>query len=255
MAQGATVIQTKSGHAHGGARQPVRRAVARRSRSTTASGTSCNEAGVRLTVHLGGTDYQKYGADWSEDPETVFGDFDAFQWMMYWGDRPAMELTVGADPAQLLRSLPQHQGVPLGAGHGVGAVHAPQDGPRVHDGTQGEVGGERPARRATVGDLPPALRRRAVPGGERAARRGRGRHRADRVRLRLPARRRPRVARGEYAGAQLGELLRRATSSASCATTSRTSSSAPGDVPPIRAFDRMRSKARNFRGRGSALDE
>ena len=44
-------------------------------------------------MHLGGTDYQKYGADWSEDPETVFGDFDAFQWMMYWGDRPAMELT------------------------------------------------------------------------------------------------------------------------------------------------------------------
>ena len=52
-----------------------------------------NEAGVHLAVHLGGTDYQKYGADWSEDPETVFGDFDAFQWMMYWGDRPAMELT------------------------------------------------------------------------------------------------------------------------------------------------------------------
>jgi predicted TIM-barrel fold metal-dependent hydrolase len=44
-------------------------------------------------VHLGGTDYQKYGADWSEDPDAVFGDFDAFQWMMYWGDRPAMELT------------------------------------------------------------------------------------------------------------------------------------------------------------------
>jgi len=48
-----------------------------------------NEAGVRLAVHLGGTDYQKYGADWSEDPENVFGDFDAFQWVMYWGiDRP-----------------------------------------------------------------------------------------------------------------------------------------------------------------------
>jgi predicted TIM-barrel fold metal-dependent hydrolase len=46
-------------------------------------------------VHLGGTDYQKYGADWSEDPEVTFGDFDAFQWMMYWGDRPAMELTAG----------------------------------------------------------------------------------------------------------------------------------------------------------------
>ena len=52
-----------------------------------------NEAEVRLAVHLGGTDYQKYGADWSENPESVFGDFDAFQWMMYWGDRPAMELT------------------------------------------------------------------------------------------------------------------------------------------------------------------
>ena len=44
-------------------------------------------------MHLGGTDYQKYGADWSEDPSSVFGDFDAFQWVMYWGDRPAMELT------------------------------------------------------------------------------------------------------------------------------------------------------------------
>ena len=52
-----------------------------------------NEAGVRVAVHLGGTDYQKYGADWSEPPDSVFGDFDAFQWMMYWGDRPAMELT------------------------------------------------------------------------------------------------------------------------------------------------------------------
>jgi predicted TIM-barrel fold metal-dependent hydrolase len=44
-------------------------------------------------VHLGGTDYQKYGAEWSEDPTDTFGQFDAFQWMMYWGDRPAMELT------------------------------------------------------------------------------------------------------------------------------------------------------------------
>ena len=51
---------------------------------------------MRVAVHLGGTDYQKYGADWSEDPEAVFGDFDAFQWVMYWGDRPAMELTVRA---------------------------------------------------------------------------------------------------------------------------------------------------------------
>ena len=25
----------------------------------------------------------------------MFGGFDAFQWMMYWGDRPALELTAG----------------------------------------------------------------------------------------------------------------------------------------------------------------
>ena len=69
--------------------------VPRPTRSTTGSGRIVNEAGIRLAVHLGGTDYQKYGADWSEDPTAVFGDFDAFQWMMYWGDRPAMELTAG----------------------------------------------------------------------------------------------------------------------------------------------------------------
>ena len=64
-----TMIQTKSGHAHGGARQPVRRPLTRPIRCSTGSGSICNEAGVRLAVHLGGTDYQKYGADWSEDPD------------------------------------------------------------------------------------------------------------------------------------------------------------------------------------------
>jgi predicted TIM-barrel fold metal-dependent hydrolase len=92
IADGATIIQTKSGHAHGGADNPW----GGRSLADPAFDriwSMVNEAGVRLAVHLGGTDYQKYGADWSEDPNTVFGDFDAFQWMMYWGDRPAMELT------------------------------------------------------------------------------------------------------------------------------------------------------------------
>ncbi len=60
-----------------------------------------NEANIRVAVHLGGTDYAKYGADWSEDPNTPFGDFDAFQWMMYWGDRPAQELTA----AMILHNL------------------------------------------------------------------------------------------------------------------------------------------------------
>jgi predicted TIM-barrel fold metal-dependent hydrolase len=92
MAQGANMIQTKSGHAHGGRDNPFGgRSLADPIYDRFWS--ICNEAGVRLAVHLGGTDYQKYGADWSEDPEAVFFDFDAFQWMMYWGDRPAMELT------------------------------------------------------------------------------------------------------------------------------------------------------------------
>jgi predicted TIM-barrel fold metal-dependent hydrolase len=92
MADGATIIQTKAGHAHGGRDNPF----GGRSLADPVFDefwSICNEAGIRLAVHLGGTDYQKYGADWSEDPETVLGDFDAFQWVNYWGDRPAMELT------------------------------------------------------------------------------------------------------------------------------------------------------------------
>jgi predicted TIM-barrel fold metal-dependent hydrolase len=92
IADGARIIQTKSGHAHGGADNPWGgRSLADPVYDRFWS--ICNEAEIRLTVHLGGTDYQKYGADWSEDPSAVFGDFDAFQWMNYWGDRPVMELT------------------------------------------------------------------------------------------------------------------------------------------------------------------
>jgi predicted TIM-barrel fold metal-dependent hydrolase len=94
IADGARIIQTKSGHAHGGAADPG----GGRSPADPVYDrfwSIVNEANIRLAVHLGGTDYQKYGADWSEDPDTVFGNFDAFQWVMYWGDRPAMELTAG----------------------------------------------------------------------------------------------------------------------------------------------------------------
>ena len=35
-----------------------------------------DEAQVRVATHVGPTDYQKYGADLSEDPEAVLGDFD-----------------------------------------------------------------------------------------------------------------------------------------------------------------------------------
>jgi predicted TIM-barrel fold metal-dependent hydrolase len=92
IADGAIMFQTKSGHAHGGASNPF----GGRSPADPVYDrfwSIVNEAEIRWAVHLGGTDYQKYGADWSEDPECVFGDFDAFQWMMYWGDRPALELT------------------------------------------------------------------------------------------------------------------------------------------------------------------
>ncbi len=94
LADGTPMIQIKAGHAHGGAANPF----GGRSPADPVYDrfwSIANEADVRVAVHLGGTDYQKYGADWSEDPETVFGDFDAFQWVMYWGDRPALELTAG----------------------------------------------------------------------------------------------------------------------------------------------------------------
>jgi predicted TIM-barrel fold metal-dependent hydrolase len=92
LAQGAPVIQIKSGHAHGGRHNPYGgRSVA--DPIYDPIWARINESNTRVAVHLGGTDYQKYGADWSEDPEVTFGQFDAFQWMMYWGDRPAIELT------------------------------------------------------------------------------------------------------------------------------------------------------------------
>lgn len=91
---GTPLIQIKAGHAHGGASHPF----GGRSPADPMFDSiwaRVNEAGVKVAVHLGATDYQKYGADWSEDPEMTFGQFNAFQWMTYWGDRPAMELASG----------------------------------------------------------------------------------------------------------------------------------------------------------------
>jgi predicted TIM-barrel fold metal-dependent hydrolase len=88
------MVQFKSGHAHGGRDNPFGgRSIA--DPIFDPVWARINEAGLRVAVHLGATDYQKYGAEWSEDPDVTFGQFDAFQWMMYWGDRPAMELTAG----------------------------------------------------------------------------------------------------------------------------------------------------------------
>ncbi|MEX1008710.1 MAG: amidohydrolase family protein [Acidimicrobiia bacterium] len=94
LEQGSPMVQFKSGHAHGGRDNPFGgRSIADPIFDPVWS--RINEAHGRVCVHLGPSDYQKYGADWSEDPEITFGDFDAFQWVMYWGDRPAMELTAG----------------------------------------------------------------------------------------------------------------------------------------------------------------
>jgi len=91
---GAPMLQIKSGHAHGGRANPF----GGRSPADPIFDpiwSRVNETGMRLCVHLGATDYQKYGSDWSENPDLTFGQFSNFQWMMYWGDRPALELTAG----------------------------------------------------------------------------------------------------------------------------------------------------------------
>jgi predicted TIM-barrel fold metal-dependent hydrolase len=91
---GAPIIQFRAGHAHGGRDNPL----GGRSPADPVYDpvwSRINEAGIPVCSHLSSTDYAKYGADWSEDGEDVFGKFDAFQWMMYWGDRPALELTAG----------------------------------------------------------------------------------------------------------------------------------------------------------------
>ena len=52
-----------------------------------------NEAGVRVAVPLHGRARHDGMAAWGEDPETPYPRYDAFQWTMYWSDRPIMEMT------------------------------------------------------------------------------------------------------------------------------------------------------------------
>ena len=48
-----------------------------------------NEARINICTHLSTvTFYGRQGLEWDED-EVMLGDMDAFQWMMYYGDRPA----------------------------------------------------------------------------------------------------------------------------------------------------------------------
>jgi predicted TIM-barrel fold metal-dependent hydrolase len=56
----------------------------------------CNEAGINVCTHLANvTFYAKHGEEWDE-PEAMLGDMDAFQWVMYYGDRPAYETAAAA---------------------------------------------------------------------------------------------------------------------------------------------------------------
>jgi predicted TIM-barrel fold metal-dependent hydrolase len=49
-----------------------------------------NEAELRVACHLGGT-YARMGEEWSEDPAARYQNFDGFQWVAYWSDRPIMD--------------------------------------------------------------------------------------------------------------------------------------------------------------------
>lgn len=48
------------------------------------------EADCRIAIHLGGH-FGKRGAEWGEDPETHYKDFNGFQWITEWSDFPIME--------------------------------------------------------------------------------------------------------------------------------------------------------------------
>ncbi|MEY2430908.1 MAG: hypothetical protein QOC92_633 [Acidimicrobiaceae bacterium] len=56
----------------------------------------CSEAGIALATHLATiTRYGAHGAEWNET-EVMLGDMNAFQWVMYYGDRPAYETVAAA---------------------------------------------------------------------------------------------------------------------------------------------------------------
>jgi predicted TIM-barrel fold metal-dependent hydrolase len=56
----------------------------------------CSEAGIVLATHLATvTRYGAHGAEWNES-EVMLGDMNAFQWVMYYGDRPAYETVAAA---------------------------------------------------------------------------------------------------------------------------------------------------------------
>lgn len=90
IGEGAPLVLFMAGHAHGGRSNPFGgRSIA--DPIFDPVWARLDEAGTRVATHLGPTDYQKYGADLSENPQDVLRDFDGLQWALYWGDRPAID--------------------------------------------------------------------------------------------------------------------------------------------------------------------
>jgi predicted TIM-barrel fold metal-dependent hydrolase len=55
-----------------------------------------NEAHINVSTHLSTiTFYGRQGFEWDEE-EVMLGDMNAFQWVMYYGDRPAYETVAAA---------------------------------------------------------------------------------------------------------------------------------------------------------------
>ena len=52
-----------------------------------------NEAKLRVVIHLSGPLAHR-GAEWSEDPDAQYAQFNGFQWLFFWSDFPIME-TIG----------------------------------------------------------------------------------------------------------------------------------------------------------------
>jgi predicted TIM-barrel fold metal-dependent hydrolase len=87
MTQGAPIIQISTGPSMH--RSPFRPEMDR-------FWSKVNEADVRVTTHLAGaTFYGRQGEEWGE-PESILANMDAFQWAMYYGDRPAYETVAAA---------------------------------------------------------------------------------------------------------------------------------------------------------------
>jgi predicted TIM-barrel fold metal-dependent hydrolase len=68
-----------------------------------------NEAHINICTHLAGiTFYGRQGSEWDEQ-EVMLGDMNAFQWMMYYGDRPAYETVAAAILQGLFARFPNIQ--------------------------------------------------------------------------------------------------------------------------------------------------